>query len=149
MNICVLSLLILMCHFSISVMFCAVCVVVCLCLVQSAPCCQRHEDVIKWKHFPIYWPFVRGIHYSPVNSPHKCQWRGALMFSLISAWINGWVNNREARDLRRHRTHYDVTVTYSNILRLTHPNISCYCGHRMLLSKITDILTESRNAKHC
>ena len=39
------------------------------------------------------------------------QWRGALMFSLICAWINGWVNNREAGDLRRHRTHYDVTVT--------------------------------------
>ena len=33
-----------------------------------------------------------------------------LMFSLIYAWINGWVNNREAGDLRRHRAHYDVTV---------------------------------------
>ena len=43
-----------------------------------------HDDVIKWKHFPRYWPFVRGIHRSPVNSPHKGQWRGALMFSLIS-----------------------------------------------------------------
>ena len=46
----------------------------------------------------------------PVSSPHKGQWRGALMFSLISVWINGWVNNREAGDLRRHRGHYDVTV---------------------------------------
>ena len=45
-----------------------------------------------------------------MNSPHKGQWRGALMFSLIFAWINGWVNNREAGDLRRHRAHYDVTV---------------------------------------
>ena len=52
-----------------------------------------HDDVIKWKHFPRYWPFVRGIHRSSVNSPHKGQWRGALMFSLICAWINGWVNN--------------------------------------------------------
>ena len=69
-----------------------------------------HGDVIKWKHFPRYWPFVRGIHRSPVNSPHKCQWRGALMFALVCAWINGWVNNREAGDLRRHRAHYDVTV---------------------------------------
>ena len=41
---------------------------------------------------------------------HKGQWRGALMFSLICAWINGWVNNREAGDLRRDRVHYDVTV---------------------------------------
>ena len=69
-----------------------------------------HDDVIKWKHFPRYWPFVRGIHRSPVNSPHKGQWRGALMFSLICVWINGWVNNREAGDLRRYCAHYDVIV---------------------------------------
>ena len=69
-----------------------------------------HDDVIKWKHFPRNWPFVRGIHRSPVNSPHKGQWRGALMFSLICVWINDWVNNREAGDLRRYRTHYDVIV---------------------------------------
>ena len=71
---------------------------------------RGHDDVIKWKHFPRYWPFVRGIQRSPVNSPHKGQWRGALMFSLICVWINGWVNNREAGDLRRNRAHYDVTV---------------------------------------
>ena len=57
-----------------------------------------------------------GIHLSPVNSRHKGQWRGALMFSLICAWINGWVNNREAGDLRRHRSHYDVSVMSSHIL---------------------------------
>ena len=51
-----------------------------------------HDDVMKWKHFPRYWSFVRGIHWSPVNSPHKGQWRGALMFSLICAWMNGWVS---------------------------------------------------------
>ena len=71
-----------------------------------------HEDVIKWKHCPRYWPFVRGIHRSPVNSPHTGQWRGALMISLICARINGWVNNREAGDLRRHRAHYDVIVMW-------------------------------------
>ena len=48
-----------------------------------------YDDVINWKHFPRYRPFVRGIHRWPVNSPHKGQWRGALMFSLICAWING------------------------------------------------------------
>ena len=68
---------------------------------QSSMC---HDDVIKWKNFPCYWPFVRGIHRS--------QWRGALVFSLIYAWINNWVNNREAGDLRRHRDHYDVNVMY-------------------------------------
>ena len=70
----------------------------------------RYDDVIKWKHFPRYWPFVRGIHRSPVNSLHKGQWRGALMFSLICVWINGWINNRKAGDLRCYRAHYDVTV---------------------------------------
>ena len=78
----------------------------------SASMCKAsvHDDVIKWKHFPRYWPFVRGIHRWPVNSPHKGQWRGALMFSLICAWIKDWVNNREAGDLWRSRGHYDVTV---------------------------------------
>ena len=69
-----------------------------------------HDDSIKWKHFPRNWPFVRKIHQSPVNSPHKGQWHIALMFSLICAWINGWVNNGEAGDLRCHRLHYDVIV---------------------------------------
>ena len=70
----------------------------------------NHDDVAKWKHFPRYWPFVRGIHQSPVNSPHIGQWRRALMFSLICAWTNGWINNLEAGDLRRHHAHYDVIV---------------------------------------
>ena len=39
---------------------------------------KSHDDVIKWKHFPRYWPFVRGIHRSSVHSPRKGQWRGAL-----------------------------------------------------------------------
>ena len=73
-----------------------------------------HDDVIKWKLFPRYWPFVRGIHRSPVNSPHKGQWRGALVFSLICAWMNGWVNTREAGEERCHRTHYDVRVMHSS-----------------------------------
>ena len=74
-----------------------------------------HDDVIKWKHFPRYWPFVRGIHRYPVNSPHKGQWRGAVMFTLICARINGWVNNIEAGDLRRYLPHYDVIVMFWSI----------------------------------
>ena len=53
---------------------------------------------------------VNSHHRSLVNSHHKSQWCWDLMFSLICAWINGWVNNREAGDLRCHRAHYDVTV---------------------------------------
>ena len=44
-----------------------------------------HDDVIKWNVFSRYWPFVPGIHRSPVKSQHKGQWRGTLMFSLICA----------------------------------------------------------------
>ena len=76
-----------------------------------------HDDVIKWKHFPRNWPFLRGIYRPPVNSPHKGQWRGALMFALICVWINGWVNNREAGDLRRYRAHSGVTKMEMNWFR--------------------------------
>ena len=71
---------------------------------------DTHDDVIKWKHFSRYWPFVWGIHRSPVNFPHKSQWRGAWGLSLICTWTNGWVGNRDAGDLRRHRAYYEVTV---------------------------------------
>ena len=69
-----------------------------------------HDDVIKWKLFPRCWPFVWGIHRSPVNSPQKGQWSRAFMFYLICAWTNSWINNRDADDLRRHHAHYGVTV---------------------------------------
>ena len=53
---------------------------------------------------------MRGTHQSPVDSPHKGQRQGALLFSLICAWTNGWANNRDAGDLRRRRVHHDVTL---------------------------------------
>ena len=77
----------------------------------------NHIMMTSWKHLPRYWPFVRGIHRSPVNSPHKGQWREALMFSLICVWTNSWVNKEDAGDLRRHRAHYDVIVVMVAILQ--------------------------------
>ena len=80
-----------------------------------------HDDIMKWKHFLRYWPFVLGIHRSlvnspihrsPVNSHHKGQWRGALMCSLICPWINDWASNEETGDLRHHPTDYDITVMF-------------------------------------
>ena len=56
---------------------------------------------------------------SPVT-PHKDQWCGSLIFPLICAWINGWVNNREAGDLRRHRAHHDVTVMLTEAFIFCH-----------------------------
>ena len=97
----------------------------------------NHDDVIKREHFLRYWPFVRGIHRSTVNSPHKGQWRRALMFSLISVWINGWVNNREARDLRRLRAHYDVIVMsfIINCIRLI-----CTPGPRLNIKTVFSVM---------
>ena len=91
---------------------------------------SHHGDVIKWKHLPRYWPFMWGIHRSPVNSPHEGQWRGALMFSLICVWINAWVNNLEADDLRRYLAHYDVIIMINGFVMwtvVTHlsPDQSC------------------------
>ena len=60
-----------------------------------------HDDVIKWKYFLRYWA---------LDSPPKGQEPGALMFSLMFAGTNVWVNSRQAGDLRRHGTHYDVTI---------------------------------------
>ena len=88
---------------------------------------QNHDDVIKWKLFPHNWPFVWGIHWSPVNSPHKGQWRGALMSPLICVWINCWVNNGEAGDLRRYCAHYDVIVMW----------LQWYCGIIWTLGKVS------------
>ena len=79
----------------------------------------------------------------PVNSLHKEQWRGALTFSFICAWINAWVNNREAGDLRRHRAHYDVTVMGHVITKHDIDNILCYMkkDSRLFLIKFTNELS--------
>ena len=67
-----------------------------------------------WRHpmetFSALLALCAGNSPVPVNSPHKGQWRVALMFSLICVCINGWVNNLESGDLRRYRGHYDVIV---------------------------------------
>ena len=96
-----------------------------------------HDDVIKWKHFPRDRPFVRGIHRWPVNSPHKGLWRGALMFSLICAWMDGWVYHRESGDLRCHSAHYDVKVMTENFLYMIKSCLSWPFQYR-----ITDLMAQ-------
>ena len=73
----------------------------------------RHGS--SWRHQMETFSALQAICVgnSPVNSPHKGQWRGALMISLICAWINGWRNICDAGDLRRHRAHYDIKVMCS------------------------------------
>ena len=68
----------------------------------------RH--VIKWIHCQCYGPFVRRIHRLPVDSPHEARCRESLIFCLIGTWTNGWANNQDAGDLRRHCVHYGVAV---------------------------------------
>ena len=63
---------------------------------------------MKWKHFTRYWPFVRGIHPSSVNSPYKGQWCAALIF----LWSAPEQTVEEAIDLEHHRAQYDVIVMH-------------------------------------
>ena len=79
-------------------------------------CIRPDTQVSWWRHqmetFSALLAPLRGIHRSPLNSPHDCQWRWALMFCFICAWINSSVSNREAGDMRCHCVHYDVTVMF-------------------------------------
>ena len=88
-----------------------------------------------------------GIHRSPANSPHKGQWCGALMFSVICSWTNRWVNNQNTGDLRWHHAHYDVTV-----MCLLWPNWCIllyklnYCSwHRIKMTINHDLVIYSRS----
>ena len=109
----------------------------------SSASLQCHDDVIKWKHFLDYWPFVWGIHRSPVNSPHKGQWCRALMFSLICIWINGWVNNREAGDLRRYHAHYDVIVMALFKMLWYYAIKRCFPNYWLFVRGIHELLVDS------
>ena len=76
---------------------------------------QALVPVISWFHHrkgAVFALPVLCAGNSPIIGEFHSQrpWRGALMFSLICAWINRWANNREAGDLRRHQAHYDVSV---------------------------------------
>ena len=83
-----------------------------------------------WRHemgtFSVLLALCAGN--SPVNSPHKGHWRGALIFSFICAWINGWINNREAGDLRHHPAHYELGIYLSVILVIYNPLKLSYLG---------------------
>ena len=71
---------------------------------------ESYQKTTWWRHQMETFSAQLALCEFPVNSPHKGQWRGALMFSFICVWINDWVNNREAGDLRRYSGHYDVIV---------------------------------------
>ena len=80
-----------------------------------------HDDIIKWKPFPCYWPFVRGIHHRTKASDTEL-W----CFLWSAPELSGWVNNREAGDLRCHHAHYVISVMMDT------KKISC-CQQNILL----------------
>ena len=79
----------------------------CRCVKTNPPMITK--PAARWRH-EIHCPFVRGIRRWPVDSPHKGQWRGDLIFSLMCASTNDWANSRYAGDLTRHGSHCDVTI---------------------------------------
>ena len=64
-----------------------------------------HNDVMTWKCFLHYWPFVWGIHRSPVDSPHKGpeMQRFDVFFCLFA--ISCWTNSPVASDFRCLNSH--------------------------------------------
>ena len=89
-----------------------------------------HDDVIKWKHFPRYWPFVRGIH-----PPHKDLWRGAfdVFFDLrlnkpLSKQSRGWWFETLLRSLWRHCNKMNV----SSLKQCVHHSV-----YQIMMTKMT------------
>ena len=110
--------------------------------------CDTHIT-LQWKSSSSWWRHqMETIHWSPVNSPHKGQWRGALMFSLICIWINGWVNNCEAGDLRHHRAYYNVIVmsTWDNMVMPynTHGNHGSNLAYGSKLDEFSQRVTKGQ-----
>ena len=115
---------------------------------------STHDDVMKWNHFPRYWPFVREIHRSLVNSPHKGQLRGALMFPLVWAvWYKrlskqswGWWFETPPCSLWRHRNApvafldpciINFTVGVWNLISVRHwLYVSLICMHHFVKIRI-------------
>ena len=74
---------------------------------------DHHDGVMAEKRYPSYWPCVREIHRSVVDSPHKGPVTRELLLSLMLVQINAWTNILVACDLRRHDARCDVTVIMS------------------------------------
>ena len=112
----------------------------CLYVIELHRVYDNGASITWWRHqmetFSALLALWVGNSPVPVNSPHKGQWRGALMFSLICAWIKDWVNNRETDDLRHHRGHYDVNVmSWGLPITITHNYLCLGVWIRWLMSE--------------
>ena len=105
-----------------------------------------------WRHqmelFSAFLAICVGNSPVPGEFPHKGQWRGALMFTMICTWINGWVNNGEAGDLRRYRAHYDVTVMVRGI-HLSKGKRAKGQWRKMFIFPFDDVIQGAGSIKRC
>ena len=69
-------------------------------------CRYSHDDIIKCTHLPRQWPFVRGIHRSPVDSPHKGHVTGTFDVPFLLIRTDGWTNTRLTGNSRRHDSQF-------------------------------------------
>ena len=84
-------------------------------LAQLLKYLQIDCNILPWHWSPLcYWPFVRGIHWSSMDSPHKRLAAQALIFSLMLAWTNCWTNMPVPGYLTRYDTHVKV---FANLLQ--------------------------------
>ena len=107
-------------------------------IYNRVSCTRRHFFNSSWGRHQME-VFSALLAICAGNSPHKGQWRGVLMFTFICARIDGWVNNREAGDMRRHRAPYDVIVIRDDRYHSMWSGTSkawyckpCYCCRRLL-----------------
>ena len=110
---------------------------------------KRRISMPWWRHhmetFSVLLAICAGNSPVPMNS--KGQWRGALMFSLICARMNGWVNNGEAGDLRLHWVHYDLIVMWYVICSIEIALHNSYREHGQHVVWLMDILVYSSDKR--
>ena len=84
-----------------------------------------HYDVIKWKHFPHYWPFVRGIHQSLVDSSSQRPVTRSfdVFFDLC---LNKWLGNRKQSRSRWFETPSQSLRCHCNVQTVVTYCISCF-----------------------
>ena len=88
------------------------------------------------------------IFRAPVDSPHKVQWRKALMSSLIFASTNGWANNRDAGEfetpphsLWRHCNDQQQPYHHYYISDITYLLLICVECHGYLINCSTPLFS--------
>ena len=110
--------------------------------VVTYPCPNMKQTQWKWHHDMMT---SSNGNIFRVTGPHKGQWRGALMFSLICAWTNGKANNRDASALSRHRAHYDVTVIKNYPRQVSIIYMISYSSKSLLICEIYVIHINERS----